>query len=130
MLIPQDGGQLLDYKFFCFNGKPEFVEVDFDCFTAHTRNFYSLAWERLPLQILYPPYQGDAERPNKLDEMIDVAKKLSKDFPFIRVDLYTCDDRVYFGELTFHPEGGFGPILPNEWDEKLGGMLELPILRK
>ncbi len=126
LLDPGEGKQLLDYKFFCFNGEPHFVQVDIDRYASHSRNFYDLSWHRLPLQILYPTHPDNPDRPANFDRMIEIAKKLSIGFPFIRVDLYDCAGRIYFGELTFHPEGGFGPIQPDEWDEKLGELLKLP----
>ena len=58
--------------------------------------------------------------------MITVAEKLSKDIPFVRVDLYEINGKVYFGELTFYPSSGFEGFEPEEWDKKLGDMLELP----
>lgn len=125
-LLKPRSGQLIDYKFFCFDGVPKFVQLDFDRFTNHTRNFYDLDWKRLPFSLLYPSYGDDVPRPSRLNEMVDVACKLSTGFPFIRVDLYECEGYVYFGELTFHPEGGFGPICPSEWDLKLGHLLQLP----
>ena len=55
-----------------------------------------------------------------------MAELLSKDFDFVRVDLYTVGEKVYFGELTFHPEGGFGKFTPPEADLEIGNMLILP----
>ena len=66
------------------------------------------------------------EKPKKLEEMIDISKKLSKDIPFVRVDLYEVNGQVYFGELTFYPSGGFEGFKPEEYDKILGDMLELP----
>jgi len=126
LLTARGGGALLDYKFFCFGGEPQIVQVDFDRFTHHTRNYYSLSWERLPLRILYPNYEGPVARPEALDEMILIARCLAVGFPFIRVDLYSLDGRVLFGELTFHPGGGFEPVTPDEWDRRLGDLLRLP----
>lgn len=126
LLDPGNGKELLDYKFFCFNGEPRFVQVDFDRFSNHTRNFYDMSWKRQPFTILYPPHPGDTVRPDNFDQMIDIARNLSEGFPFIRVDLYDCAGRIYFGELTFHPGGGFEPITPDIWDYTLGDMLILP----
>ena len=58
--------------------------------------------------------------------MILLANKLSENISSLRVDLYVVKDYIYFGELTFYPEGGFGEITPNEWDYKLGSMIQLP----
>jgi hypothetical protein len=126
LLEPNNNQPLLDYKFFCFHGEPRFVQVDFDRHTFHTRNFYDLCWNKLPFTMLYPAHEGDALMPKQLQKMVDIARKLSIGFPFIRVDLYDCDGVIYFGELTFHPGGGFEPILPDCWDKTLGDWLELP----
>ena len=58
--------------------------------------------------------------------MLKLARILSKNIAFLRVDLYEINDKIYFGELTFHPCAGFMPFKPKEWDEKLGEMISLP----
>lgn len=125
-LITEYNTKLNDFKIFCFNGVPKIVEVDLDRFNNHKRNFYNFNWERLPFQIIYPPYQGNINKPSNLDEMFTVAKVLSQEFPFLRVDLYNCSGKIYFGECTFTPGGGVSPIYPHEWNKKLGDWLELP----
>lgn len=66
-----------------------------------------------------------APKPAKFDEMVKVAKTLSKGFNFVRIDLYEHDNRVFFGEMTFAPAGGYTPITPHEWDYRLGGMIQI-----
>lgn len=63
--------------------------------------------------------------PVNLNNMITIAEKLSGGFKFLRVDLYNVKGKIYFGELTFYPASGMGAFVPEEWDEKLGGMLNL-----
>ena len=118
---------LKDYKIFCFNGSPKYIQVDLDRFTRHARCYYDLDWNKLPFTILYPKSDKEIEKPIQLEEMLAVAKKLAKDFVFLRVDLYLADDEIYFGEVTFHPEGGNGPFIPSNWDKKLGEELVVPI---
>lgn len=65
-------------------------------------------------------------KPEKFDEMKKVVKYLSKDIPFVRVDLYEIHQQIYFGELTFHPCSGYMPFEPEQWDEKLGKLIRLP----
>jgi len=125
-LLGTPDAPLRDYKFFCFNGIPKFIQLDVDRFSAHKRNFYDLNWKLLPLTILYPAYKGTISKPSTLNEMIEIAKKLSSKFPFVRVDLYESNNQVYFGELTLHPGGGFEPIMPETWDKKIGDFLSLP----
>lgn len=63
--------------------------------------------------------------PENLNEMISIAEQLSNGFKFLRVDLYNIKGKIFFGELTFYPAAGMGAFVPEEWDEKLGGMLNL-----
>lgn len=119
-------GNLFDYKFFCFNGKVEFIEVDFDRFENHAMNFYDLNWNLLKLRKgNYPNYTKEFEKPSNLDEMIEVAEKISKELPFARIDLYDVDDKIYFGEITLTPAGGLTPFRPIEEDKKYANMIDL-----
>lgn len=119
---------LTDYKFFCFNGKPEFVQVDIDRFASHKRNFYDLEWNLMDMRLLYPNDKDNILRePKLLDNMIEIAERLSEGFPFVRVDLYyTQNDKIIFGELTFFPEGGTANFEPFKWNEILGKKIKLP----
>lgn len=109
-----------DYKFLCFNGSVEAIVVDVDRETVHKRNIYDVNWQNLEIETDCPKINRKIERPQKLTEMINIAKKLSKDFPFVRVDLYEVNGRVYFGELTFYPWSGYVKFNPIEFDKKLG----------
>ena len=109
-----------DYKFFCYNGKPEFIIVDVDRYIGHKRNFYDLNWNNLHITSDCPAADREIPRPNNLDDMIKVAEKLSEDFPYVRVDLYSVDGRVYFGELTFYPWSGYVQYTPDEADFLFG----------
>lgn len=104
LLVPSVGS-IYDYQNFCFGGKPEIVQVDIDRETVHKINFYPMEWEQLPFTSLYPRFQGALPKPNKLNMMIEVARKLAAGFPFVRIDLYECNDKIYFGEFTFHHGG-------------------------
>ena len=64
-------------------------------------------------------------RHEKFDEMKQIAETLSQDFPFVRVDLYQVNGKVYFGELTFYPASGYGHFKPDEWDEKIGKLFHI-----
>jgi len=124
-----------DYKFHCFNGKVEIIQVDIDRFSVHKRNFYDKGWNLLPFT--WCPWEDDNPLwingkelipPRNLDEMISISEKLSKDFAYIRIDLYELDGLCYFGELTFHHGGGFERIEPFGWDIKLGEKLNLSVV--
>lgn len=108
----------LDYRFFCFHGSPAIIQVDNH---SHTINpFYDLTWKRLPLYYRESMRQFDAICPNNLDEMIWVASRLSREFDFVRVDLYNSYNKIYCGELTFTPVAGRLKIVPPSWDAILG----------
>jgi hypothetical protein len=121
---------LLDYKFFCFNGHVQFVQVDFDRFTNHTRNMYDRNWDLCPFTFLYPNNPLKLVRPENYEEMIEVAEELAGEIPFVRVDLYNVTTKIVFGELTFTPESGFGSFNPTDGDTKLGMHLRLPKCEK
>ncbi|MDO5472605.1 MAG: ATP-grasp fold amidoligase family protein [Akkermansia sp.] len=120
-------GELRDYKFFCFNGKPTFMQLEVGRNTKqNTRNFYDLEWNLLPFGKELPHNPDiQVEKPAKFDEMIKIATDLSSPFDFVRVDLYQVYDRVFFGELTFFPAGGAPDFVPSEYDSIVGKMLEL-----
>lgn len=120
---------LNDYKVFCFNGKAVYIQVDLDRFTCHTRSFYNLNWEKMPFTSLFPLSSRVLPRPEGLDEMLRIAKCLSSGLPFARIDFYYYEGRVYFGEITLHHGGGFEPFMPKQYDMKLGGMLDLSMVR-
>jgi glutathione synthase/RimK-type ligase-like ATP-grasp enzyme len=114
-----------DYKFFCFDGVPQMVQVDYDRFGRHTRTLYDLSWTPLPFTLRHP--KGlTVPAPSSLPDMVRVASELSRDLDFVRVDLYAVEDRVYFGELTAYPGAGIEPFTPPEWDEWLGAFWRLP----
>lgn len=116
---------LLDYKFHCFNGEPKFIQVDLDRAAEHERNFYDLEWKRLPFGLCYPQAERDIKKPKQLNLMINLAKKLSADFEFVRVDFYVVDEKVVFGELTFYPGNGLELFSPKKYDEIFGKHLKL-----
>lgn len=120
-------GELRDYKFFCFNGKPAFMQLEVGRYSNNnTRNFYDLSWQLLPFGKELP-HNPDihVEKPAMFDEMVEIAEKLAQPFDFVRVDLYQVYDKIYFGELTFFPAGGAPDFVPSEYDQIVGKMLEL-----
>lgn len=123
--LEDDSGSLRDYKIFCFKGEPKYIQVDSDRFTEHKRDFYNTRWDKLKLKSKYKNSNYLIKKPNNLDEMLSVAKKLAKDFEFIRIDLYCCNNKVYFGELTFTPDNGCAPYEPYEKDLEIANMIDL-----
>ena len=118
---------LIDYKFMCFNGKVEMFFVVSDRKSKMSINFYDLDWNLLPFTRVYPNTTHPVLKPKNFDKMVEIAEKLSQPFPFVRVDFYeSAEGKLYVGELTFYPGGGYESFQPIEWDYKLGDMLKLP----
>lgn len=106
-LLVEDGGIPTDYKFHCFNGKAEVVEVISGRFAQYEINFYDMNWNQLNAQCVgRPNISTPIERPENFAAMREAAEKLSSDTDFIRVDLYSIQGKVYFGELTNFPGNG------------------------
>lgn len=125
-MVDESGKELKDYKVFCFNGNPQYIQVDFGRFSNHERNLYSLDWEYMGFASLYPTNKNrEIARPECLEEMIEIAKILSKGTSFMRVDLYVINNSIFFGEMTLFHGSGFEPFVPFEWDRKLGDLLSL-----
>ena len=122
-------GDVSDYKFFCFNGKVKCFKVDFDRFTDHRANYFDPQGNLLDCgEVVCPPkFEHQVEIPKELEEMISLAERLAEGIPFVRVDFYDVDSKIYFGELTFFPATGFGRFTDDKWDSILGDWLELPI---
>ena len=128
----QDGDnlELTDYKFYCFHGEPRFLYLSEGLEDHETAkiSFANLDWSFAPFHRMdFAPFQELPPKPDKLEEMIELSRELSRDTLFLRVDLYEINGEVYFGELTFTPCSGFMPFAPREWDAKVGDMLHLPI---
>ncbi len=109
-----------DYKIFCYGGKPEYIIVDVDRYIGHKRNFYDTEWNDLHITSDCPAADREIEKPENLDEMLNIASVLSEDFPYVRVDLYNVDGKIYFGELTFYPWSGYVQYTPDEADFLFG----------
>ena len=120
-------GKLDDYKIHCFNGIPKIIQVDFDRFSNHRRNLYDTNWNYIEAEICYPTDKSHMiERPQALDEMLNIAEKLSKGCSYVRVDLYWTGNQVLFGELTFHHGSGCEIIKPESFSYLLGNWIKLP----
>lgn len=130
-LTEASGMEPKDYKIFCFNGMPRFIQVDQGRFHTHRRNMYTPEWQPMDMEIRVPRNrEREVDKPENLKEMLEFAKVLSKDFPFVRVDFYSVNNRLYFGELTLYPGNGYGKITPDEWNHTLGEWIRLPDNKK
>lgn len=120
---------LVDYKFFCFNGVAESVMVCTDRDTGCPKfYFFDKKWnlKKYNIRGKEAPQGFTLPKPKSIDKMFSIAEKLSKGIPYVRVDLYSIDDLIYFGEMTFFPDSGFDKNLLQEADENWGEMLTLP----
>lgn len=123
-----ESGELRDYKFYCFNGEPKVFLVASERFSGHRTYFdyFDMEGNHLPFT------QGGMNNPvtpalpSTFEEMKQVAKKLSHGLPHVRIDLYSVDEKVYFGEFTFFDSSGFEKFTPREWDNIFGGWIILP----
>lgn len=116
---------LTDYKFFCFNGEPKIMYIAKENSKADDVFFYDMDFNRLP-DIMYRSGSFPPAKPETFEEMKTIAAKLSAGVPHLRVDLYEINGRVYCGELTFFPNAGFAKLISDEWENKMGGWIELP----
>ena len=117
--------ELLDFKFFCFNGEPKFLYVSDT--PSHSLTFLNTDWTLTDFgRDDYHPLNKIPEKPENLEEMLTIASKLSAGIPHVRVDLYNIDKHIFFGELTLFTGSGFIPFNPKEFDGKLGDLLTLP----
>lgn len=128
MIDESEQSSLRDYKFMCFDGK---VKCSFVCSDRNTKEglhvtFFDLNWNVLPFERHYPARKEGLPKPKCYEEMIKLAEKLSKCIPFVRVDFYEINGKVYFGELTFYPGSGFEEFAPYSADEWLGSLIKLP----
>lgn len=127
--MEDNSGGLIDYKVHCFNGEPKFILVCADRFNLNglTEDFVTPEWERMPVK--RPDIRNSdvlMDKPKEIEEILELAKKLSENIPFVRVDFYIINHKVYFSEMTFFPASGFKPFEPQEWDNTFGDWLKLP----
>lgn len=127
-MVDESGIELKDYKLMCFNGKVKYAHVCLNRYSSKGFNvdFYDPNWKPLPFEMYRPRSDNLIPKPKTFDKMIQFAEKLSKDIPYLRVDFYEVDGKLYFGELTFFPCSGFQEFKPKSYDYVLGSFIELP----
>lgn len=120
---------IIDYKFFCFNGEVKSVWVKTFDNGLYKNCYYNLDWEKMNEDNYRSNYLGkEIKRPENLEEMVFVASQLSKEFIFVRVDLYSIKDQVFFGEMTFFPMGGKQRLTVEKLNSEYGQMINLPLV--
>lgn len=127
--MEDETGELRDYKFFCFNGEPKYMLLVSGRQAGNKRfDYFDLNWNHLPVHdVGCPGAERLPAKPDNFEEMIFIAKKLSKGMTHVRVDLYNINCKIFFGELTFFDGSGLSVYDPREWDFKFGQFLKLPI---
>ncbi len=124
LLTDSKGNIPYDYKMHCFNGKLVFTQVDLDRQTNHTRNLYDADWQFIPCEWKYQNGR-QIEKPLMYKKMRALAETIAQDFIYVRVDFYTLENLIFFGELTFHSESGCGEFVPHSYDISFGEQLNL-----
>lgn len=124
---------LIDYKFHCINGNPEFVltcsqrKANGDAAMAVTLDLFDMEWKHIP-EIIGSGNEiaGDGliQKPETFDRMKEIARVLSRGFEFVRVDLYEINGNILFGEMTFSPACCVFPYFSKEFDIEMGNKFE------
>lgn len=128
MTDTSDSSDFTDYKFFCFNGYVDCVMVCLERSSGDTKfYFFDRNWniKRLNTRGKNAPDGFTISKPSQMDKMFEIAAKLSKGLPFVRIDLYQSNDHIYFGEITFFPDSGFDANLLPETDKYFGNLIHL-----
>ncbi len=120
-------GELVDYKILCFNGKPEYIICVSGRHTDHYNHVvYDTDWKKQHVQIGDSSFDWEYPMPENFKEMMRIAEKLSEGFPASRIDLYSFDKKIIFGEITFFPWSGYMTFEPDSFDCELGKKFNLP----
>lgn len=126
--LENSNDDLYDYKVWCFQGKPEYVMFLAERHKGLKMAFYDTNWFLMPFTYSYPRYEKEVSRPDNLDEILNLAAKLSKGFSHVRVDFYRLNDgALKFGEMTFTSMSGACKWNPEECDLKMGQLIKLPV---
>lgn len=123
--LEQIGGDLYDYKLYSFNREVQFMLIVSNRFNNKHYDFYDKNYNKLDFTWTSKPSPNGIQKNYNIDKMISLAKKLSNDFLFVRVDFFDTGEKLYIGELTFYPGNGTDSFEPSEWDYKFGNMINL-----
>ena len=130
-LKEHDKNSLVDYKFYCFNGKAKFIDVHIDREDDHKQGCFDLDFNLLPFgkSLNYKSISSEIEKPSNLEEMIRCTETLAEKLPFVRVDFYSVNGKTIFGELTFYPSDARKAFYPEEYNKVIGDYFTLPKLK-
>lgn len=116
---------LVDYRVFCINGKPQIIQVEVNTYTYHTRGFFDLNWNNLNFTYKYPLTNKRVPRPEQLPEMLQLSSQLTENIRFCRVDFLINEKKLTFGEMTFIPFAGYANFEPKSYDMYLGKLIPI-----
>ncbi len=127
-ITDEDGQDIKDYKFYCFNGKVKCIMVNSDRNSEEVTkaDYFDENFNWLNFTWGYQHSKNIPCKPQGFEEMKRIAEILSKDLIHVRIDLYYVKNKIFFGEITFYDGSGFSKIEPKEWDLKLGSYIKLP----
>jgi hypothetical protein len=123
----EEYNDLIDYKFYCFSGEPYVVFVCEGRFSDEGVRYtaYDMDWQVTDIYKGKPGCKCEFTKPLNFNEMVEVTRKLSKGFPFVRVDLFSVKDKIIFSELTFYPDSGYIPFTPEKYNSIFGDMFHI-----
>ena len=124
-MTPDGEEDIRDYKFFCFNGKPEIMFIATDRSSDVKFDFFDMNFNHLDIVNIHEQSGIEIKKPQMFDEMKEIAAKISQGMKFVRIDLYEISGKIYFGEFTFFHGGGFWPMNPEKWEKKLGDLIDI-----
>lgn len=127
-MVDESSTELKDYKFMCFNGEPKIIQVMSGRSGGdYYLNHFDVDWNKVDIKRKnLKERPGIINKPDSLNEMIEISKKLSRNMPFSRIDLYNTNKGILFGEITFFPVSGFMNFEDEAVDELLGSWITLP----
>ena len=129
--MEDESGELRDYKFFCFNGHVPYFKVDYGRMNVHHANYYDSNFQELEMSVPGETKDKSVQIvfPSNIRQMYELAKNLSVGFPFIRIDFFSCNNKLYVSEFTFAPGGGVINY-PYDFNKVLGDLFTLPQYEK
>lgn len=121
----KDADSLIDYKWFCFNGEPKLMYIGNDASFNPTCDWFDMNFNHIDMHDKDPNSKVLPSKPELFEKMKEIAKILSSETKFLRVDYYVVNGKLYVGELTFFHSAGFGLFYPEEINDKLGELIKL-----
>lgn len=127
LLLDNEGKIPSDYKFYVFQGNVKVINAVTNRFNKVKMSFFNRNWEMLNLKMHFNENETNMPKPNNLNKMISIAEILGKDFDFMRIDLYSINKKIYFGEFSVNPSDGRAHFSPTEYDYKLGSYWDMDL---